>query len=122
MTEPDRTGVGLGFAGDDIHHGGFTRAIGADDTSQFAGLDVKIQIINGFEPIKADRHVFQVKDIAMAYIQLCVDWWHEKVPHLIAAHGLADLIERLHPADSCVAAGAWGLLFCFSRRSKPAMP
>src|SRR3990167_6591509 len=57
--------VGPGLAGDDVHHRGLARAVGADDASQLAGRDVQAQAVDGLETVEADVHVFQVQDAAV---------------------------------------------------------
>ena len=67
--EKDAARIGPGLAGDDVHHGGFARAVGPDDAAQLARRDVQRQAIDGFEAVKADAHVFQVQDAAVRQVQ-----------------------------------------------------
>ena len=66
----DSAFVGPGFAGDDVHHGGFARAVGADDAAQLTGRNVQAELVDGFEAVKADADVFKVKNAAMGEIDL----------------------------------------------------
>ena len=63
--EEHRARVGPGLAGDDVHHRGLARAVGADDAAQLAGRDVQAQLVDGLEAVEADAHVFQVQDAAV---------------------------------------------------------
>ena len=58
LTEKTGAAIRPGLAGDHVHHGGFARAVGADDAAQFAGLDVQGQIIEGLEAVKTDGDIF----------------------------------------------------------------
>ena len=62
--------VWAGFAGDDVHHRGLARAVGADDAAQLTGRNVERQLVDGLEAIKAHAHVFQIQDAAMRHIHL----------------------------------------------------
>ena len=64
--------VGPGFTGDDVHHRGLARAIGADDATQLAGRDIEAQAIDGFEAVKTHVHVFQVEDAPVGHIYLAL--------------------------------------------------
>ncbi len=55
------------FAGDDIHHRGFTGAIGANDATQFAIVDIQGEIIQRLETIKADGDILQIGSVECMY-------------------------------------------------------
>lgn len=61
------------LAGDDVHQRSFTRAIGADDATQFTDADVQIQVVEGLETIETDADVFQREDGAVARVQPFAD-------------------------------------------------
>ena len=50
--KPDGPGCGLGLAADQIQHGGFTGAIGADNDPNFLWIKVEGQVIHGLETIE----------------------------------------------------------------------
>ena len=71
--------VGPGFAGDDVHHRGLARAIGADDAAQFTRCNVERKVVDGLEAVKTHVHIFEVEDTAMGHIHFaCVG--HAAIP------------------------------------------
>ena len=62
--EKNRTFVGPGFAGDDVHHGGFICTVGANNAMQFVRCNVQAELVDGLKTIKADTNVFKVQNVA----------------------------------------------------------
>ena len=63
--EKNRAFIGPGFAGDDVHHGGFTGTVGANNAAQLTGRNVQAELVDGLETIKADTDIFKVQNTAM---------------------------------------------------------
>ena len=57
--------VGPGLAGDDIHHGGLARAIGADDGAHLALADDERQVVQRLEAVEAHRDAVEIEDAAL---------------------------------------------------------
>ena len=116
--EPHRASVRPGFTGDDVHHGGFTRAVGADDAAQLAVVDGEIQVVDGLEAVKAYVHVFQVQDRPVAHVHRGLHLG-QKLEHMLA---VGQLLKQAHTVASC-AVGVSSSSLAFRRFcSSPAMP
>ena len=55
--------IGLGLAGDDIHHRRFTGAIRPDNRTHFAGFDRQRKAVDRLKPVKGDADAIEVKEI-----------------------------------------------------------
>ena len=60
--EVDLARVGLGLAGDDVHHCRLAGAVRADDRPQLAGFDVEAEVVERLEAVEADRDAVEVED------------------------------------------------------------
>src|SRR3989344_898813 len=81
--EEGRATVRPGLAGDDVHHRGLARAIGADDAAHLAHGDVQAQLVERLETIEADLDVVEVEDRAVGQVDLV------RIVHHAAIVGLA---------------------------------
>jgi hypothetical protein len=58
--EVGRTLGGFGFAGNHIQKRGFARTVGANNHPQFPFIHAEVEVVEGFEAIKADGDILNV--------------------------------------------------------------
>ena len=68
MAEIGRSRCRFGFAGDDIHHGGFAGAIRADDTAQFPYPNLKREVVERLKAVEYNADRFEIKDGAVCRV------------------------------------------------------
>jgi hypothetical protein len=51
--------VRLGLAGDDVHHRGLARPVGADDRTHLAGRNGQRQVVDGMKAVERDMHAVE---------------------------------------------------------------
>ncbi len=93
LAKPDAAGIRTRLAGDDVHHGGLAGAVGADDATQFAVIDVQVQVVQCLEAVKADADVLYIQDRAVGGVDLGGEIRRrlDEVKDLVAAPGFAQL-------------------------------
>ena len=116
--EPHRAGVWPGFTGDDVHHGGFAGAVGADNAAQFTVVDGEVEVVDGLEAVKAHVHAFQVQDGAVAHVHRGLHR-REEFEYLVA---IGQFLKNAHAAASCPVAVSSSILALRRFCSSPAMP
>ena len=72
LAEKNRAGVGPGFTSNDIHHGGFTGAIGTDYAAQFARIDGQRQIVERAKAVETNRNAVDIENHTVRKVDVFV--------------------------------------------------
>ena len=95
--EQHRALVGLGLAGDDVHHRGLAGAVRPDDGAHLARLQRQREIIDGVEAVEGDVHAVEIEQRG----------GRSRIHHIHAAHSA--ILGSVTPS-SRAALSAFGVL------------